>query len=148
MSSLKKLAIELTGIMEVRDAAGAVMSDENGVWSITHHSPGSKPFQKAKHTYDEKRSNSITALMTGKGDAKRGPDEDLRDTAEFLAAITISFNGFDYEGKLGYEAYKAAYMDLEIGHVANDLNKYLGDRGNYLKAKPQTSNDMSDTQPG
>lgn len=148
MASLKKLAIETTGTMEVKDAAGNVVCDDLGAaWSITHHSPGTKQFQKAKHAYDEKRSASLTAMMTGK-DTKRTADDDLRDTAEFLAAITISFNGFDYEGKLGHDAYKAAYMDLEIGHVANDLNKYLGDRGNYLKAKPQTSNSTSDTQPG
>ncbi len=148
MASLKKLAIEATGTMEVKDAAGEVVKNDDGsVWSITTYSPGTKEFQKAKHAFDEKRSNGLTALIGGK-DQKRSPEDDTRDVAEFLAAVTVSFNGFDYEGKKGYEAYKAAYMDLEIGHVAEDLNKFLGKRGNFVKKPAPTSNDTSGSLPG
>ncbi len=148
MSSIKKLAIDSTGTMLVRDAAGELVSDENGQWSITYYSPGTKPFQKAKHAFDEKRSNSITAMMTGKSDAKRTAEDDNRELAEFLAAVTVSLNGFDYEGGKGFESIKAMYMDLEIGHIAIDANKYLGDRGNFVKAKPTTSPDTSVNLPG
>lgn len=148
MSSIKKLAIESTGTMLVRDAAGELV-EENGVqWGITFHSPGTKPFQKAKHAFDEKRSNSITAMMTGKSDSKRTAEDDNRELAEFLAAVTVSLNGFDYEGGKGYEAIKAMYADLEIGHIAIDANKFLGDRGNFVKAKQTTSPDTSDKLPG
>lgn len=148
MSSLKKLAINPTGDFIVRDARGEIVEENGTPWTITVHSPGTKPYQKAKHAYDEKRSNSVASLMTGKGDSKRGVDDDIRDVAEFLAAVTISFNGFDYEDKRGYEAYKAAYMDIEIGHVASDLNKYLGDRGNFLPPKQTDSSSTSDTPLG
>jgi len=144
MASIKKLAIMSTGVFPVRDARGETAVGEDGTpWTITHHSPGSKQFQKAKHAYDEKRSNSLSSLVTGK-DSKRTAEDEAREVAEFLAAVTISFDGFDYEGKRGYEAYKAAYMDLEIGHVATDLNKFMGDRGNYLPPKPTDSSSTSD----
>lgn len=147
MSSIKKLAIQATGEFTVRDARGDVVEENGAPWTITVHSPGSKQFQKAKHAFDEKRSNSITAMMTGKSE-KRTAEDDTKDTAEFLAAVTISFNGFDYEGRQGFEAYKAAYMDTEIGHVAEGLNKFLGDRGNFLQAKPSDSSNTSDSMPG
>src|SRR6185369_1395583 len=138
MANIEKLAIAKTGVFMVRDAVGKLVEDENGPWSITVHSPGTKEFQKAKHAYDEKRSDALAAIM-GRGDTKRAPEDDTRDVAEFLAAVTISFDNFDYEGQKGYEAYKRAYMDLEIGHVADGLNKFLGDRGNFLPPKPGDS---------
>jgi len=147
MASLKKLAITSTGVFLVRDAAGKLVEDENGQWSITVHSPGTKQFQKAKHAYDEKRSNALAAIM-GRDDSKRTPEDDARDVADFLAAVTVSFNNFDYEGKKGHEAYKAAYMDIEIGHVADGLNKFLGDRGNFLPTKADDSSNTSDKSPG
>lgn len=144
MFNIKNLSIEAEGTMDVRDAAGEKVEG----LSITFHSPASKPFRRAKHAFDEKRSNTVTAMMTGKGDAKRTEDDDARDLAEFLAACTISFNGFEYPGKSGYEGYKALYMDAEIGHIANDANKYLGDRANFWKPKQPTSDDSSVKLPG
>lgn len=148
MSSIKKLAIEPTGTMDVRDVEGNVVEENGQKWSITFHSPGTKEFQKAKHAFDEKRSNSVTALMTGKSDAKRGAEDDTREVAEFLAACTVSLNGFDYEGKPGYEGIKAMFMDIEIGHVADAANKFLGDRANFLKSKQPILGDTSDKLPG
>jgi hypothetical protein len=148
MTSLKKLAILPQGKMDVKDARGDEVIDEatGENWSITVHSPGTKEYQKALHAYETARSDVTIAAM--KGDTKRGVEDDLKHTADFLAAVTVSFNGFDYEGRKGHEAYKAAYMDLEIGHVAKDLNRFLGDRGNFLPPKVSASNDTSDTQLG
>jgi len=147
MASIKKLAIAKTGVFMVRDAAGKLVEDENGPWSITVHSPGTKEFQKAKHAYDEKRSNALAAIM-GRDDSKRAPEDDAKDVADFLASVTVSFNNFDYEGQKGHEAHKKAYMDMEIGHVADGLNKFLGDRGNFLPPKPDASSNTSGNMPG
>lgn len=147
MASLKKLAISATGTMDVRDAAGQLVSDENGQWSITMHSPGTKIYQAAKHRYDESRSSTLATLL-GKDDDKSTPEDETRRVAEFLADVTISFNNFDYEGRQGREAYKAAYMDIEIGHVAEDMNKYLGKRANFLPKKQPDLSDSSGKQPG
>lgn len=149
MKNLKSLAIEPIGKFPVKDAAGNVIYQDDGKtsWTITHHSPGTKVFQNALHAFNEKKSGGLSAIINGK-DTKRTPEQDAQDLAVFLAAVTISFDGFDYEGRTGNAAYRAAFEDIEIGHVANDFNKYLGDRGNYLKAPAPTSNDSSASQPG
>lgn len=146
MASIKKLAIESTGTMEVKDAAGSVVEDENGVWSITFHSPGTKEFQKAFHAFNEKKASTFKSLVGGKD--KTEADQDTKDLADFLAAVTVSFNNFDYEGKTGHAAYRAAFADIEIGHVAQDANKFLGDRGNFWKPKVKDSAPQSDTSLG
>lgn len=149
MKNLKSLAILPVGKYEVTDAKGNVQYQEDGVTplTITHHSPGTKIFQSALHDFNAKKNGGLAALMKGK-DEKKDPAADARDLAVFLAAITISFDGFDYEGRVGNAAYRAAYEDLEIGHIAAGLNTFAGDRGNYLPEQATTSNDSSASQPG
>lgn len=149
MKNLKSLAILPVGKYEVTDAADAVQYQEDGKTplTITVHSPGTKIYQAALHSYTEKKSGGLSALINGK-DSKRTPDADTKDLAAFLAAVTISFDGFDYEGMQGNAMFRAAYEDIEIGHIANGLNKFLGDRGNFLPEQATTSNDSSASQPG
>lgn len=149
MKSLKSLAIEPTGKFKVKDAAGNTVYQDDGATplTITVHSPGTKTYQAALHSYTEKKSGGLSAIINGK-ENKRDADADAKDLAVFLAAVTISFDGFDYEGRIGNAAYRAAYEDVEIGHVASDLNKYLGDRGNFLPEQATTSSDSSASQPG
>ena len=150
MTNIKSLAIASTGVFVVRDASGeAQFNDAGAPMTITVASPGTKQFQQAKHNFEKKKSNSVMALMTGKGDEQKGWEDDTRDLAEFLADVTVSFDNFDYEGRsAGKEAYKAAYSDIEIGHIADGLNKYLGERGNFKKPAPTASPSSSGTQPG
>lgn len=149
MKNLKSLAIEPTGKYKVTDAAGNVQYQEDGETplTITLHSPGTKTFQAALHDFNSKKSGGLASLMKGKNE-KADPAADARDLAVFLAAVTISFDGFDYEGRIGNAAYRAAYEDIEIGHIADGLNKFLGDRGNFLPAPATTSNDSFASQPG
>lgn len=149
MKNLKSLAISPTGKFPVTDAAGRAQYQEDGVTplTITHHSPGTKVFQNALHEFNKRKSGGLSALLNGK-EQKDDPEADTRDLAVFLAAITISFDGFDYEGRVGNAAFRAAYEDLEIGHVAAGLNKFAGDRGNYLPEQAKTSNNSSASLPG
>jgi hypothetical protein len=148
MFNLKKLAIEPTGNMPVCDAAGNEVVDDAGQpLSITFHSPGTKQFQKALHAFNERKSGGLKSLMGGKSE-KTDPAEDTNALADFLAAVTISFNNFDYEGKVGHAAYRAAFADIEIGHVAEDANKYLGKRGNFLPKPANEPASQSGTLPG
>jgi hypothetical protein len=147
MTSLKKLAIEATGTMLVRDAAGNVVEEDGKQWSITYHSPGTREYQKAFHAYQEKKSGGLSAIINGTKD-KKDPAQDTNDLADFLAAVTISFNNFDYEGRVGHAAFRAAYADITIGHVAEDGNQYLGKRGNFLKPSASASADTSGISPG
>ena len=54
-------------------------------------------------------------------------DEQRLLDAEFLAACTVSFNGFGYKGMpKGPEMYKAAYLDPKMGLVSEQVNKGIG----------------------
>lgn len=136
MFDIKQLSIEDSATMEVRDAAGEVMPG----LSITFHSPATKQYRRAKHAYDQKRNSNVMAMMTSKEDKRTEDDED-RDVAEFLAACTISLNGFEYPGKAGFEGMKALYTDPALGHIADAANKFLGSRANFWHRKsPASSN--------
>lgn len=149
MFNLKKMAIAAAANMVVRDAAGDVQLDDAGKeLSITLCSPGTKQHQKAKHARDERHNARVLARMQGKGDSKMSAEDHNVERAEFLAACTLSFNGHGIEGMAGYEMYKAAYADIEIGHVADDVEKFLGERGNFKKGSAKPSEPTSATLPG
>jgi len=133
MFNLKSLAIAAIGNMPVRDAAGEVQTDEAGnPLTITLYSPASKQYQKAKHAAEQRNNARVMAVMQNKGDEKLSAEDSNNEKAEFLAAITQSFNGFGYQDMVGYEGFKAAYADIEIGHIADDARKFSGDRANFL----------------
>lgn len=135
--NLKNTAIAASAQFHVRDAAGEPLyTDDGKKVTITVHSPGTKPYQKAKHAAEERNNARFMNRMQGKADAKLSAEDKIAERAEFLAAITISFDHLDYPdeaGRTGAELYKAAYSDIEIGHIAEDLEKFTGDRGNFKK---------------
>ncbi|MES2685488.1 MAG: hypothetical protein V4706_01635 [Pseudomonadota bacterium] len=146
--NLKKLSIAHTGDMPLRDAKGEAQFDESGnPASITFHSPASKQFQKAKHAAEQRNNIRAMAAMQG-GDDKQTLEEKLAEGAEFLAACTKSFNNFEYEGMAGHEQFKAAYADMDVGHVAEDARKFLASRANFLPKPASPLPSTSDTQPG
>ena len=132
---IKSLAIAVTAAMTVRTAAGETQLDAAGnPLTITLFGPGSKRFQKAKHAAEERNNTRVLSRMQGKADSnKLSADEKLAENAEFLAACTVSFNGFGCGDLTGHELFKAVYADIEIGHIAEDANKFLGERANFTK---------------
>lgn len=146
MFNIKKLAIASTAAMPVVDPKGSPVKGDDGTpLSITLKGPGTREFNSAKHRYDE-RVNELNMLRLKGGKVEEGVTEKAR--AEFFADVTVSFNGFDYDGRGGYEAYKAAYLDPEIGHITEDVNKFLADRGNFYIGSPKPSLSTSDTSAG
>jgi hypothetical protein len=101
--------------------------------SVTIYGPGSKIYQRAM----SKRNRALVEAVR-KG-TKRMKDEDQREVdATFLADVTASFNGFGYKDLTGYEMFKAAYMDIKIGFIAEQVNKGLNNWGNFSK-RPATT---------
>lgn len=147
MASLKKLALAATGTMIVKDAKGEEVSDENGKWSITFTSPGTEKYEVALAKHKKRTAGNLKSLMGGKDDAQ-DPAQERLDRADFLAAVTDSFNGFDYEGKKGHAAFRAAYADLELIHVAQQADQYLGNLGNFSKPPATEPVKQSDTSHG
>ena len=147
--NIKNLAIAASASMPVRDASGdAVVDAEGRKLTITLHSPGTKEHQKAKHASDERNNNRVFARMQGKADAKQSAEDKVNERAEFLAACTISFDNFGDDSGAGFELFKRTYADIEIGHIADDVEKFLGERGNFKKGSPTSSPSTSATQPG
>ena len=135
--NIKNTAIAASAKFHVRDAAGELLyTDDGQKVTITVHSPGTKPYQKAKHAREERNNTRVFGRTQGKAEAKMSAEDKVAERAEFLAAITISFDNLDYpdaNGRGGFELYKAVYSDIEIGHVAEDLEKFMDERGNFKK---------------
>lgn len=131
---IKSLAIAVTASMPVRTVSGEAQLDASGnPLTITLYGPGSKPYQKAKHAAEERNNTRVLSRMQGKADSKLSADEKGAENAEFLAACTVCFNGFGCGDLTGHELFKAVYADIEIGHIAEDANKFLGERANFIK---------------
>lgn len=131
MFDIKTLSVVETAEYHIKDAAGNEVYDaENNPLTITVVSPGTKKYRQAKHNYDEKKSNSVVAQMTGQND-KRSYQDDANDRAEFFANLVVSFNGFQYGDRQGFEAYKAFFADPKLYFIADDFDRFMAKAGNF-----------------
>jgi len=73
-----------------------------------------------------------------KGKTDQTAEEKSRENAEFLADCTQSFENVERDGLTGRELALAIYGDAEIGFIADQVAKHLGDWGNFTK--PSTTN--------
>lgn len=136
---IRTLAISKTGEVPVRNASGEKQYDADGKpLSITVHSPGTKAFNAAQHARQLRNSDRMVNKMQGKADGKQTAEDATEERAEFLTAITISFNNFGIDGHTGRAMFASVYGDLELGHIADDVEKFVGDRANFIR--PSTSN--------
>ena len=134
---LRTLSIGETANMPVRDATGEPQFDaDNQPITITLYGPGTKKFQRAKHALEERQNARTVARMQNKGE-KQSADDKNQERAEFLASVTVSINGASVGDKVGHEAFKALYADITLGHIADDADKFLADRGNFKAASPK-----------
>lgn len=131
MLDLKSKAVAETGTLDLDDADGEALFDGDNRCSITFYSPGSRVYAEA----DAERQNRMMELVAKKGGKMKLSAEERRQLdAQFLAKVTASFNHLDYrtEDKLtGYEMFKAAYLDREVGFIADQGHKFLSDWGNF-----------------
>lgn len=121
------------GTLELDDANDEPLLNGRGErCSITLYSPGSKEFAKAQNAVN----NRMVERLKKKGGGNISEEEEARQTAERLAACTISFNNFKYPGEFTTPKamHVAAYRDRSIGYIADQVNKYLGDWGNFTNA--------------
>ncbi|WP_396190715.1 hypothetical protein [Flavobacterium sp.] len=127
---ISSLAVNATAIIELETTDGEpLLSAEGDVLSVTVYGPGSKQFQKAQGV----RNRAILDYVR-KGGKKMKDDEQRELDAEFLAACTVSFNGFGYKDYTGPEMHKAAYLDPGIGFITDQVNKAVGDWANFTKS--------------
>ncbi len=131
MFDITQAAVAETSTLELNNAADEPLLGSDGKrLSITLYGPGSEPFQKAA----SRRQNKLFERLKKKGKGELSPEEQRADQAQFLAALTVSFNGFTYPpaGKAsGAELFKAAYADRSIGFVTDQVQAFVGDWGNF-----------------
>jgi hypothetical protein len=121
----KKRALE-TAQIELVNGDGSPMYDEAGnELSVTVHGPGSKLWQQA----DAERSRKRTARIQKNRNISAALDQGREDEIDFLCAITVSFNGWEYPGefKTSGDMHRAAYSDDSIGFIRDHVHREAND---------------------
>lgn len=128
----KKVAEKSTILLT--DAEEAPLIGEGGKQcAIVVYGPGSEQYARA----EAKKNNKVMDRLKRKGKADATPEEQRAQQADFLAAITASFENFTYpspdpEKPLeGAALYRAVYMDRGIGFIADQVQTFVGDWGNF-----------------
>lgn len=145
MFDINKLAIADSAPWHVTDAAGNPQyldAEQTQPVTITVISPGTKKAAAAEFKRNESRSARVMGAMAGKT-SKRTEVDEINERAAFLAEIASGLNGFDYPG-----GAKALYQNLPLGHIADGVEKFYGDRGNFIGTSATGSPSTSGTQPG
>jgi hypothetical protein len=126
-------AVEETAVLHLKNAADQLLYDEKEQpVTVTVYGPGSKPYAKAQAA----RMNRYVERTRRKGRIELSADDQVRETAEFLAACTVEFSpNFKYgDSTLEGEAlFRAVYGDKKIGFIAEQVNAHLTDWANFTK---------------
>lgn len=143
MFDINKLAIVDSADFHVTDAKGEPQYDESGnPITITIASPGTKQAAQAMFEHKEKTSARFTAAIGGKAE-KRTEAEERKERAALLAKVTVGLNGFSYQG-----GAEALYAHPKLKFVADGVDKFYGEMGNFAPPSTPASSSTSDTQPG
>jgi hypothetical protein len=76
-----------------------------------------------------------------RGKMDQSAEEKLAEQADFLAACTVSFNGFVYpsaQEEEGHELFRKAYADPSIGFIAAQVASHINDWANFTKSSGQS----------
>ena len=127
---IRNLAVEETAVLHIRDASDELVYTEDGkAVEIVVYGPGSKPFAKAQAA----QSNRMLEKLRKKGKTEQSAQEQAEETADFLAACTKEFRNIELDKLQGEALFKAVYADRSIGFIADQVNKYIGEWGNFSK---------------
>ncbi len=131
---IRKFSVALTGVLALKNAAGMPMLGEDGApMSITLFSPGSSEYAQA----EVEQQNRLVDTLKEKGKSNRKVDDTAREKAEFLAACTEAFSpNIEYDGKTGAALFKAVYADRQLGFIAEQVSRFLGDWANFTPGSP------------
>lgn len=128
MLNIKTLAVKETADIHLRNGDDELLFDKDGKpLTITVYGPGSKAYARAQAD----SQNRMIDKLKKKGKTDQSAEQKALEQAEFLAACTVSFNNFDYEGLAGFDQFKAAYADPSIGFIAEQVGKHISDWSNF-----------------
>lgn len=134
MFDITKLAATETSIVELVGGDDAPLYDDKGKrLTITVYGPGTKVYQRAQ----QRQQNQLMDKIKKRGKMDQTAEEKLAEQADFLAACTVSFNGFAYppaDGLEGQELFRKAYADPSIGFIATQVATHINDWANFTKS--------------
>ncbi len=138
MFDITKLAATETSIVELVGGDDAPLYDDKGKrLSITVYGPGTKVYQRAQ----QRQQNQLMDKIKKRGKMDQTAEEKLAEQADFLAACTVSFNGFAYppaDGLEGQDLFRKAYADPSIGFIASQVAAYINDWANFTKSSAES----------
>jgi hypothetical protein len=137
MFDITTLAATDTSTVELVGGDDAPLFDDKGKrLSITVYGPGSKVYQRAQ----ARQQNQLMDKIKKRGKMDQSAEEKLAEQADFLAACTVSFNGFAYppaQGTEGQDHFRKAYADPSIGFIAAQVAAHINDWANFTKSSGQ-----------
>jgi hypothetical protein len=138
--NIASLAVAATAALHVKGPTGEPLyADEARTLPVRIHvhGPGSRAYGIVE-TRQSARALKRMQDNDGKITAAT-PEERMTETAEDLAAITVSFENFDYQRSdevvlAGADMFRAAYLDQGLGYITRQVTKFVGDWGNFKAA--------------
>jgi hypothetical protein len=116
-----------TAVMTVESPKGGDLEYNGAPVTITLYGPGSQQFIRAKHRLDMNVQARSVALLRGNSD-RRAAEENLKDTAEFLAAVTVKIDNFPVT-----DAF-ALYTNPKLRYITDQVDRYLSKTENFMPA--------------
>ena len=137
MSNISKYAVSQTSRLHFTDGGDELLYSDGPdgkpekakPMAANLYGPGSKQYGRAQAA----QQNRLLDKLKKKGKTNQTADEKLEEQAEFLAECTESFENITEADLVGRELFKAIYMDREIGFIAEQVAKHIGEWGNFTK---------------
>lgn len=132
----KKRASETAKIDLVNGEGSPLADDAGNVLSVTVHGPGSKVWQQADAERNRRRTSRIEK---NRGKLSAALDNAKEDEVDFLVAITVSFNGWEYPHPESAawtgqkDMFRAAYADDTIGYIRDHVHREANDWGVFTR---------------
>lgn len=127
---IRKFSVEQTARFILLDAKdNPMVADDGKQMAVILYSPASKQYAKAQ----AERQNRLLEKLRNKDKAETTAEQNAKETADFLSDCTHSFENVEYDKLQGRDMFFALYSDASIGFIADQVNKYLGDWGNFTK---------------
>lgn len=122
----KVRALETADIELVKGDGSPLYDDEGNVLSVTVNGPGSKLWQQADAERNRRRTQRIEK---NRGKLAAALENAKEDEIDFLTAITVRFNGWEYPGDFPAQRdmFRAAYSDDTIGYIRDHVHKEATD---------------------
>ncbi|HEY0823055.1 MAG TPA: hypothetical protein VGD76_04645 [Ramlibacter sp.] len=135
---IRQFSVPETAVFQLQDAAERPMyadGDTSKPMRVHLYSPGSKQYAKAQAD----RNTRLVERINVKG--KMAPmtvEESIREKATYLADCTYSWENVEFEGKQGRDLSMAIYSETNLGFIADQNAKRLGDWKDFLKDSQPT----------